>query len=725
MIRLRQGYGVTGGEQGTEAGLILGTAAYMAPEQAKGKAVDKRADVWAFGVVLYEMLTGRRLFDAEDISETLAAVLRQEIALSALPATTPPRLSRLIGRCLERDPKQRLRDIGEARIELVRLEAGGADTMDETAAASVGPVAPAPSRTRERVAWGAAVALLVLVAIGAVAWALRPLPAPFETRLEITTPATYDVMSFAISPDGRRLVFVAAATGGPSQLWLRPLDQTTAQPLAGTEGATYPFWSPDSRSVAFFAGTQLKRLDIGSGLPQTVSNAFSGARGGSWSAGGVILFAGTAGTLVRVPATAGAPVSVTTLAPGQFSHRFPHFLPGGRQFLFYALGASAGFYLGSLDSPASKRLAAADTSAEFMQPNWLLFLRQGTLLAQHVDLARGELTGEPMTVADHVAFNPGLSVGAFSVSSAGSIAYRTGNAAITQFTWFDRLGRAVGTVGQPDANGLLCPTLSPTDGHRVVAYRTIQNNIDLWLFDAGRMMKLTFDTGRDMYPVWSPDGSRIVFAKDANKGSLSLYQTSASGAGPEELLLASSGNALTPQSWSRDGKFLLYLERDPETGGDLWVLPMDGKEKPSVFLKSRFEERAAQFSPDGRWVAYMSDESGQPEIYARPFPGASGQWQVSTMGGVTPRWRRDGKELYYIAPDGTLMAVPVATTGIAPEMGTPMALFPTRAVYGGVSIVGVTWQYDVADDGRFLINVTTGEGATAPITVIQNWAPKK
>jgi len=711
----------------TQMGVILGTAAYMSPEQARGKPVDKRTDVWAFGAVLYEMLTGERAFKGEDISDTIAAVLRQEITLAALPATTPPRLTRLIGRCLERDPKQRLRDIGEARIELARIEAGGADVMDSPAATSAGSGAgaPAPSRRRERVAWGAAVSLLALVAVAAIAWALRPLPAPFETRLDITTPTTDDVMSlnFAISPDGRRLAYVAAQNGGPPQLWLRRMDQTIAQPLTGTEGAMYPFWSPDSQSVGFFTSTQLRRLDIGNGLLQTVTNAPNGGRGGTWSQEDVILFGAQSGPLARVPATGGAATTVTTFTPGQNSHRFPHFLPGGRQFVFYAMGAPAGIHLGSLDSPASKRLGPADTSAEFVRPNWLLFLRRGTLVARRIDLARGELTGDQVSVADQVSFNPNFSVGAFSVSSTGSIAYRTGNTATTQLTWVDKSGKTVGTVGEPDANGLLCPTLSPEE-RRVVAYRSVENNVDLWLFEAGRMRRLTSDAGRDAYPVWSPNGDRIVFGKEV-KGSLSLYQK-ASGGGPEELLLESpSGRNLTPQSWSRDRKFLLYLERDPERGGDLWVLPMDGKQKSFVFVNSGAEERAAQFSPNGRWVAYSSDESNRMEIYVRPFPPSSGQWTVSTMGGVTPRWRDDGQELYYIAPDGMLMAVSVTAAGTAFEMGTPRALFPSRAAFGGANIVGITWQYDVAKDGRFLINVLTGDGGTAPITVIQNWTPTK
>ena len=704
----------------TQMGMILGTAAYMAPEQAKGKSVDRRADIWAFGVMLLEMLTGEHPFLADTIPETLAHVMTRAVDLSTLPASTPRRVRDLLARCLEKDPKKRLRDIGEARIRLEEVLSGGND--DTASAAGPSIVTPAASRTRERIAWGTAAAFALLAGVASV-WALRPVAASPETRLEITTPATDDPVSFAISPDGRQLVFVASATGGQAQLWRRPLDQTTAEPLAGTEGARFPFWSPDSRSVAFFTNSQLKRLDIGSGLPQTLSNVTSIGRGGSWSADGVIVFSTGNGPLFRVPATGGTPAAVTKLSSGQGWHRFPCFLPDGRRFVFYANGISAGLYLGSLDSPQITHLAAADTSAQFMLPNWLLFLRQGTLFAQHIDLVRNELTGAPVSVIDQVANNPTIAAGAFSVASAGSITYRTGSSTATQFTWFDRSGKAVGTIGQPDTNSLLAPTLSP-DGRRVVAYRTVQGNVDLWLFDSARMSRLTFDAGRETYPVWSPDGSRIVFSKDA-AGLLRLYQKPSTGGGQEDILLASTGGNVTPQSWSRDGRFLIYLERNPETAADLWVLPLDGKQKPSAFLNSKFEERMAQFSPDGRWVAYGSDESGLAEIYLRPFPASSGQWQVSTLGGVTPRWRRDGKELYYISPDAKLMAVPVFGTGTAPEIGTPMALFQTHIVNGGANVAGVPWQYDVAPDGRFLINVVMGDAGAAPITVIQNWAPKK
>jgi dipeptidyl aminopeptidase/acylaminoacyl peptidase len=420
-----------------------------------------------------------------------------------------------------------------------------------------------------------------------------------------------------------------------------------------------------------------------------------------------------------VPAVGGAPADVTKLTPDQTAHFWPCFLPDGRQFLFYARGAAAGLYLGSLDSPDSKRIANSDTGAQFVAPDWLLFVHRGTLVAQRLDLARGELTGEPVSVADQVSVVAGVvAAGAFSVSPAGSITYRAGRTLESQLTWFTRSGKVAGTIGKPDADELLRPMLSP-DGRRVVAQRTVRGNTDLWLFDAGRETRLTSDPGAELGHVWSPDGSRIAFSRDL-KGQLRLYQKSITGGGAEELLLAPSGNPLYPQAWSPDGRLLLYAERYPLTASDLWVLPLDGK-PPFVFVNSKFEDRMPQFSPDGRWVAYMSDESGRPEIYLRSFAASGGQFSVSTTGGIMPRWRKDGKELYYIAPDGTLMAVSMTTTGRAPEMSAPVALFQPPILYGGRLIPGIDWQYDVAPDNRFLINVIVGDPGTAPITVIQHW----
>ena len=392
--------------------------------------------------------------------------------------------------------------------------------------------------------------------------------------------------------------------------------------------------------------------------------------------------------------------------------------------MFYATGTpeTAGIYLGSLDSSQTKRLAAADTAGVYSPDGWLLFIRAGALLAQRLDLGRGELTGDLVTIADPVAFNPGLNVGAFSVSASGLVAYRSGGAGQRQLMWFDSSGKALGNLGAPDVNGLLAPRLSP-DGRRVAVSRVVQGNADIWLLDATRSTRFTFDPSQDRFPIWSPDGSRIVFDSD-RKGQRDLYVKPSNASGGEEPLVESA-QVKVASDWSRDGRFLLYHSLDPQTSFDIWVLPMEGDRKPFVFLKTNFDEWRGKFSPDGRWVAYMSNESGRNEIYARSFSGnaseasTGGQWQVSTSGGMNPRWRADGKELYYLAPDGKLMAAPITVSGATIMPGTPVALFQTRIVGGGTDItVGV--NYDVSADGHFLINTELEDTAT-PITLLQNW----
>jgi len=695
----------------TNAGMILGTAAYMSPEQTRGIEVDRRTDIFAFGCVLYEMLTGRQAFQGETVSDILATILKTEPDWSRLPEQTPASVRRLLRRCLQKDRSRRMKYAEDVRIEIEEARAEP-ERMD----------APIISRSRERLAWAVAVLVLFSVAVTLAILHLRAFPEAPEMRVDIVSPSTPDPMSFAISPDGQRVVFVASGDG-PSRLWLRPLAAGTAQPLAGTEGASYPFWSPDSRSVAFFAASRLKRLDIGGGLPWELANAPTG-RGGTWGPDGALLFApSNFGALFRVPAFGGEPVAVTRTDSVQFSHRFPQFLPGGRQFLFYANGTEEGrgIYIGSLDSPETTRLMSADTAGAYVRSGWLVFLRQGTLLARRFDPARRKLSGEAVTVADFVPFDAPVGIGAFSVSPT-VVAYRSGGPGRRQLTWFDRAGKAVGTLGAPDESGLQEVSLSP-EGRRVAVQRTVQSNTDIWILDAAHQIRLTSDPSLDMYPVWSPDGSRIVFGT-FRKGPQDIYVKPSGSAGSEDPLVESP-ETKTPSDFSADGRFLLYASISPKTGRDLWVWPMDGEKKQFVFVNTPFEERLGQFSPDGRWVAYESNESGRFEIYVRPFPPQpSGQWrQVSALGGVSPRWRKDGKELYYIAPDGTLMAVPITVNGPSLEPGTPLALFQTRIVGRGINNFAFRQQYDVAVNGQFLINVTTEDAVNSSITLLLNWKP--
>ena len=692
----------------TQARMILGTAAYMSPEQAKGRSVDKRADIWAFGTVLFEMLTGTRAFGGDDVQDTLVAIMRDEPDWSRLPATLSPALGTYIRRCLYKNPKQRIDSAQDVRLALEGAFETATSQMTGTTTSSL---------RRGRLAWMTALAIAAVVIAALAIPALRHLrevPPP-ETRVDIVTPGTVDPTSFALSPDGRQIVFVASGDGA-SRLWLRSLASTSAQPLSGTEGSTLPFWSPDSKSVGFFGAGNLKRLDLGGGAPQTLTAAAQG-RGGTWNADGVILFSpSTTGPLFRISASGGQAAAVTKLDQ-QPSHRHPFFLPDGRQFLFYASGTgdTSGIYLGSLDSGDTTRLTAADSRGVYLSSGWLLWVRAQALVAQRLDLERKALTGDPITLADPVATDAGLAAAA-SVSAAGMVAYRAGRAGRRQLAWFDRTGKAVGAAGEPDANTVQAPELSP-DGRRVVIDRTVQGNRDVWLMDLVRdgITRFTFDAAVDGFPIWSPDGSRIAFESKRKGGSYDIWLKPSSGAGTEELLLETP-NDEWPYDWSKDGRFLLYLESDPKTGFDLWALPMTGNDrKPAVVVNTPFAEQDGQFSPDGRWVAYDTNESGRSEIVVQPFPTPSGKWQLSTGGGSQPRWRADGKELYFIAPDGTLVAVTVAASGSTFEAGKPVTLFPTN-----VGLIPRA-QYAVSRDGRFLINQMIEESTAVPITLIQNW----
>jgi eukaryotic-like serine/threonine-protein kinase len=562
--------------------------------------------------------------------------------------------------------------------------------------------------------WVTAFAVIAGIAAAALATpALNYLrtPPPQETRVEITTPATDRPLDFAVSPDGRQIAFVARGDGA-SRLWVRSLASTAPQPLPGTEGATGPFWSPDSRSIGFFASRTLKRIDLGGGLPQTL--ALAGNDGdGSWGADGTILYVqGPANPISRIAAAGGAITAATKLGPLVTEHRGPLFLPDGKHFLFLEYGGPrSGLYLGSLDGSPPARLAPDLSRVAWASSGWLLWLRGGTLTAQRLDLKKAALTGEAITLADNV--------GTVSASGTGMVAYRAGAIRQRQLTWVNRLGATVGTIGDPD-NTLFAPRVSP-DSRRVALSRQTQGNEDLWLLDSARASRMTFDTTRDLFPTWSPDGTRIAFTSMRSGGG-DLYMKATSGAGVEQLL-TSSNTIKFPTSWSADGLYLLYFTIDPKNRTDIWVLPMSGDRKPFPFVQTPFTDVWGQFSPDGKWVAYQSDESGQDEIYVRSFaPVVEGQWRVSTTGGVHPVWRPDGKELYYISRTGEMMAVSISAVGVEVTLGAPARLFDPHILFGGVD-AATGRQYDAAPDGRFLINRELDAEASPPITLIQNWNP--
>jgi serine/threonine protein kinase len=731
----------------TVAGVILGTAAYMSPEQARAAAADKRSDIWSFGVVLYEMLTGRQLFRGETVSDTLAAVLKTDPDWSTLPADTPAAIRRLLRRCLERDRKRRMPDIADARLEI-----------DEALAPPPAEPAPAVASSRPRgVGWPAfaAVSMLALAGLAVAVMHFRKAP-PEAAVVRFQIPATEKTQfptqfRLTLSPDGRRIVFPAQDAAGKVSLWVRSLDSLEAHPLPGTENPSgAPFWSPDSRWIGFMADGSLKKIEASGGPPQTLCRVSGSSFFGAWNRDGVILFGSYSGMagLYRVSQAGGDAVAVTTLdrSRQETAHTSPYFLPDGRHFIYFvfAQGQNSSTYLATLDGKERKLLVKSGYTAVYAPPasgqekGHLLFLREnGALMAQPLDTRTYDLAGEPVPVADQVGMY--LTYGLFSASANGVLAYRSGVgvAANNELTWFDRAGKPLGRLGPP---GVYNDLALSAEGRRVAV-----NNGDprsggsgIWLLDVARGVpqKFTFDASYNWHPVWSPDARRVLFASN-REGRYDIYQKDSGGAVNEELLLKSDLSKY-PWDWSPDGRFVIYSVDGPNTRADLWVLPLDADRTtgalkpgtPAPFLNSPFSETQGQFSrgsegaPGGvpRWVAYSSDESGPWQVYVQPFPRGSGKFQISTNGGLAPRWRGDGKELFYIAPDGNLMAVEIR---LSPrfEAEVPKALFMTR-VFAGPGAGFNVFRYAVAPDGkRFLINTQTqaSEPNGSPITVVLNW----
>ena len=700
----------------TQMGVILGTAAYMSPEQAKGRPADKRSDVWAFGCVVFEMLSGKRAFAGEDVADTLALVMTQPPKWELLPLATPPSIRRLLRRCLERDRSRRLADITDARLEI-----------DERNGDAAVPPRQVTGLSRW-LPWAvASVALLLaMIAVAALYSRNGPTELPAATRFSITAPPKTELRgSFAVSPDGRRVV-LRGLSEGKVVLWVRALESVDARPLAGTDEASSPFWSPDSRFIGFFSGGKLKKIEAAGGPVQTVCDAPGDGWGGSWNADGLIVFAPREGEgLERVSAAGGTPEPLTTLdsSRGEVSHLRPHFLPDGRHFLYLVISSqpeNAGIRVGSVDSTETKLLVNTDASGAYAPPGYLLFLRDRTLMARRFDAERLAIAGEPFPVADDVdRLGPGSRFALFSVSRTGVLVYRSGSSEASQLAWFDRQGKPLGTVG-PVAN-YSAPWLSPDESRVAFNGAAPQGgNTDVWLMDLarGNPIRLTFDPSPDHTPVWSPDGGRILFTSERD-GHANLYQTASSGGGTDELLVTSDSRK-SANDWSADGKFLLYQELNPKTGFDLWVFPLAGEQRRVPFLQTQFDERQGRFSPDGRWIAYASNETGTWQVYVRSFPVSGGKFQVSTNGGSQPQWRRDGRELFYISVDRKLMAVEVSGSGPTFDVGAPNELFVLHIQ--SIGLPGPRNIYAAAKDGqRFLVTSLVGDPTASPTTVVLNW----
>ncbi len=701
---------------GTNPGTLLGSVGYMSPEQVRGQAVDARSDIFSLGAVLYEMLSGRRAFRGHTAADTLTAILKEAPPeLGSAQHPMPPTLERIVRRCLEKAPEERFQSARDLAFDL------------EALSALSGPGTTSPAR-KSRLAQVLAGALILAAVFFAGRQSLfvageRAQPTPRgEVRFQLSPPAGLRrVSGIRLSPDGTRLAFVGVALDGKTQLWVRPLSSLEAAPLAGTENAQgVPFWSPDSRSLAFFTKEELRRVDLSGGPIRTLSDAPTFGRcvkSGAWSREGDVIFTHGAGrSLYRVSASGGtaAPVTRPDKARGEIWHHSPQFLPDGRHFLYFAFSEEPedrGVHVGSLDSAETRPLPSIKTSASYAWPGYLLRGRGRALAAQPFDATRLTLSGEPVVAAETV------DDGGFSASETGALAFLSSGPETVQPSWLDRGGRPLGTVGEPGP--YLQISLSP-DGRQAAVQRADPRleTSDIWLLDLARgvLSRFTFDPGAEVDPVWSPDGRRLAFsAEGEDRGRLAIYLKELGGASEERVLPESAHRAFV-EAWSRDGRFLFYGAGISGRDG-LWAIPLLGDRKPFPVVESPFLTDEAQLSPDGRFLAYMSNESGRYEVYVQPFPGPGPTLRLSTGGGAQPRWRGDGRELFYLAPAGALMAVDIKA-GATLRPGVPRRLFSTT-----VAVEHPTFdQYAVTADGqRFLVLVPVGDASSSPITVVLNW----
>ena len=723
---------------GTAAGLILGTAAYMSPEQARGRPVDKRADVWAFGVLLWEMLSGRALFAGDTVTDVIAAVVTREPDLDALPAATPPAVRRLIARCLRKDPRTRLPDIGAARLELQDVRSG-ATAEGPAAALEAGIGAERRGRTRERLWAALAVALAGLAAVLLSQRSHTASEAPPAAHFVLDTPegVTLGDGTPVLSPDGRKLVFDGQSASGVWQIWIRALDSTEARPLPGTDAGGALTWSPDGTTLAFVTGGEIRKLVLAGGtvlricaLPRPL------IAGGTWSEAGDLVFAAAgssdfAFTLYRVPAAGGEATPLTTLdqSRGETAHTSPQFLPDGRRLLFRVTSSqapNAGLFATSLEAPGERRRILPETRHfEYATPGHLLSVQDGVLTARRFDPRQLDTKGEAVSVASNVAtWTQVPDFSWFSASATGHLAWLSGRSGTRQLRleWLDRAGKVLGTLGEPATYGQMA--LSP-DGRRVAAeIQDPKTGVDLWLIDVARDVasRLTTDAANEREPVWSPDGRELLFTSDSG-GDENILHKALQGSEPAAPLPggvgATPGERDLPENWSRAGNTLLYMTLGKDR--TFWAFPMDGKGKPERLLSGQFSIDEPHVSPDGRWLAYISTESGQFELYVEPFRRRGEKLRVSTSGGGQPRWRGDGRELFYLSPDGGIVSVSVREGASGLELGRPTTLVSadrTQAVVTGPDYD----DWDVTPDGqRFLVKVSATPVERPRIHVLLNW----
>jgi len=697
----------------TRQGMILGTAAYMSPEQARGKTVDRRCDIWSFGAVLFEMLSGKQAFPGEDVSHTLAAVIMKEPDWEALPATIPASIQRLVRRCLNKDPRQRLRDIGDGRIAIEETLVGGTGVPPPVAAE---PSGARPRNTREYVAWATSAVAIFAALLLAVAYSRREVPQAMQVmRLSLLPPPnfSFEPYTFGVSPDGSRVAFVAVGPDGKDTLWVRTLAAATAQQLSGTEGATYPFWSPDSRHIGFFAEGKLKTVDLAGGAVEVLCEAQVGG-GGTWNRDGTIVFAPTiAGPLYRVSASGGVPARVTTVArPGSGQgHRWPSFLPDGKHFLFFVDWSAPedkqgnGIYVGSLD-PGEPKLVSSELSGTVLYASGnLLYVRDRSLMAQPFSVDRLETTGPPVPIAQQELEKAmSFSQSGFSVSQNGVLLFQSVAYAPSRLVWFDSSGKE---LEQLPEGAYRDPRLSP-DGRSLAVASDDEHNdryyVRIYDLTRGISTRLS-DTVIYRTPIWSRDGKRITYG--TLPGS-TIEETASDGPGPPRVLV--KGARIVANDWSPDDHlvFMDFAKGFPHLGV---YSASDGR---VTQLEGWLAE--GQFSPDGKWLAYQMQSVGigKADIFVQPFPGPGRRIQISSAGGAQPRWSRDGRQIFYVAPDRKLMAV-----SFEPQKGSagaPRVLFQTRIVAPSFAF----FQYDVSPDGRFLIN-SFPSNSSSPLTLLTGW----
>ena len=692
-----------------------GTVQYMAPEQLEELPPDHRADIFAFGCVLYEMFAGRRAFEGASSMVVIANIVNTEPPPIASLEAAHPVLAHLVRRCLEKNRDRRWQNMGDVTGELRWIAA-------QPAPAAALPATAAPSRSRLALLGLGGALLAALAVLAAVllmpdtfgsALGLRRASTETAFQFEVLTPPTDDAAT-ALSPDGRQLVFVANNATGQPVLWVRTLDRVENRELPGTVGASYPFWSPDGRSVGFFADDKLKRIDVDGGTPIVLTDAPTG-RGATWGPGVILFTSGVNSPILRISTSGGPVEKVTTLDAGTGpSHRLPQFLPDGQRFLFYSsLGEveTNGIYLASLDTKTKPvRVLQTNSTAVFAPPDRLLTIRQGALVSYHFDESTGRVDGEPVVIAQ--GFERGSAAGAFSASRNGVLAHRSATAQRRQLTWVRRNGDQIGTIGEPVTNFMGSPELSP-DERSVAVFQQPTFDNDVWVFDIARQRsrRITDGPPAEAHPIWDPDGTHLVFNRQGP-----VRAPVEGNQAPEPLFRnAARGVAL---SWTRDRRYLLIRATGTKESADLIAMAIDGAMTIPV-ATSPYEELEGQFSPDGKAVAFVSTETGRPEIFVQSFPEGSGRVQLSSEGGNQVRWSSDGREVFYIARDGKMMSVAMPPAGSGKPPADPVALFQTHLATG-TNVIGNKAQYAVARDGRFLLNAAL-ESQSAPIIVSTRW----